>query len=223
MKSKGFYVQSSIEVINVKDEDRQNERVTFIASMKPMVWKPNLGRLNAYPGECQDVRTEIGYRRCGVATELLTKCLKDDVVTKDGGILQRSTTGQPGNLANFQTSLNPGVKYGIWQDQRFVSLATEHCQTLIAMPCRPLGNQNSCKVYFEAAISAGYKNIFTDKHDQNNQSIRKSVMRTSSARTLFNEDRVIFLEERGSNWFFCKCIPGKEKKCDAMRLKDGFD
>ena len=222
LKSQGFYVQSYVEAIDVIDDDSTfvpYERVRFFASMKPRE-PPSIGVLNAYPGECQDVRVGIDYRRCGIATALLTKCLLDDHVTKNGGMLQPTTPkpGQPSNLVNFETSLNPGVKYGIWRDQRFANLATEHCQTLIAMPCHPHGNTNSCNVYFDAAISVGYKHIYMDKHNANNHSIRKSVMRTLDAKNSFNANNVVFLEDRGINWFFCKCKKEKEEECNNMDL-----
>ena len=230
LKSQGFYVQSStsraLDVTAGESSYIRNEIVRFIATMKPMV-PPNLGELNAYPGECQDVQTDMVYRRCGVATALLTKCLQDDIVTRNGGILQTGEElreGQPSNLVNFETFDNPGIKYGIWQDKIFADKVRELCHTLIAMPCRPIiGETEACNVYFDAAISAGYDNIFTDKHNYDGRSIRRSIMRTTDAKTSFNDNTVDFLTQRGGYWFFCKCLPGKKKDCKYLEVQDGFD
>ena len=121
LKSQGFYIQSS-HFYGQQFTNTQNERVKFIASMKPMK-PPSLGRLYAYPGECIDVSTAREHRRCGIATALLIKCLEDDVVTKNKGIIE--------NLENFETSGMRNLKYGIWRDNdHFTNLAKQnHMQT----------------------------------------------------------------------------------------------
>ena len=56
--------------------------IKWIATLKPST--SQVAFLIAERGECNDLRTHDGYRKCGIGKELMKMCLKDDEIVENG-------------------------------------------------------------------------------------------------------------------------------------------
>ena len=170
------------------DVDDEGQKIKFVARQN---WNDDgfLARLYAWPGACDDLETNEDSRKCGIARALLIICLQDKEVTMDGGA-------------------NLGFKP-----------AQEHCSAIVGITCKPemyddYGNRivSICKSYIDAAEKATYQMLIVENQDHTEY----SVLKTKKALKEFKSDPDKFINERGDEWFFCKCKKGNTKACTAM-------
>ena len=117
----------------------------FVAKLE---WEnpTTISGLNADRGQCNDVVTEKDYRKCGIARSLLVLCLRDEDITRDGGV----------NPLTYNDLTE--TDYAIWEDEEFGERARLLCSSIVAVTCEPIDNtpKYACKTYIEAARIAGY-------------------------------------------------------------------
>ena len=232
LKRNGFYISKAVSWIHVMRNELQVngvvkvrktiQNVKFFATKEEQT-PPSIGILDAIRGECRNIDIKSDHRQCGVATELLKLCLRDDPITDFGGLIQFDGLQKYPNFRNPDKF--PG--YSIWKDtKKYKEKVLGNCETLIAMPCFPDGaepdgsaeQKDFCRTYLEAAQYAGYNHIFLD-NDANSPKLKHSIWGIKDALKEFQKNPQKFLKNYGRNWFFCKCMAGKERKCKKMECK----
>ena len=187
---------------SVADDDYREDHITvkFVARHK-LDDRDDLARLKAGQGICDDLLTYGNSRRCGIGKTLMTTCLEDPEITKDGGL-------------DPDTYSIHGGPTSIWEDKEFSKEAFGNCEAIVAITCRPTASTPKivCKSYIEAAQIANYHMVFVE-HDRNNQYDVLAIEDMQNEFTFHPEE---FLRSVGKKWFFCKCKRGKIEKCKSM-------
>ena len=142
-----------------------------------------MGYLNGDPGKCNWVKTMSGFKRCGLATQLMAICFQDDDVR--GGRDEETTD-------TFALDYNK-------DQQKWVN---DNCAAIIYLQCYPAGKPipwGACTAYLDGATIAGYNKLFTSK---GRTPVRRWSLRV--AKNEFGEDPEAFIHKYGWEWFFCK-------------------
>ena len=193
----GFYIHK----LQPKPSDYK-----WIAVLNPSTTEPVLGYLDAEKGQCDNLRTNPGNRRCGIGNALMMLCLKDEDITDDGG-------------------LNP-LTDPEWLDDDLKEPTRNLCEAIILVSCSPYEGTppKTCEMYMNAAKIAGHHMIFTGKNigididkkrkkRQSNGDEKYQVFEIANAKQIFEADPEKFLLDHGKFWFFCKCRKDRMADC----------
>ena len=142
-----------------------------------------LSRLDAHPGECIFVNTLPDSKQCGLETGLMYSCLKDEDITKNGGVNPKT---------NCVFKSHP--------DQQ--ALAEKKCDIIVYLKCLPgpKDPKDTCMDYFNAAAKAEYDYLFTAKKEIS----MDGMTLINAMKSLLNTGVRIFIGDHGSDWYFCK-------------------
>jgi hypothetical protein len=151
-------------------------------------------------GECNDVRTFEGSYHCGLATALMEFCFTDpDVGTMD-----------PNDNVYFKSN----------SAEHSRNLAIENCDHIVYLVCGPSlpATHGSCSAYMTAAMNTGHTMMFTyHPYVTATEKPKWEVLKIATAKHKIKSNAVNFVEEYGSQWFFCECKAKKSnnvKKCN---------
>ena len=171
-----------------------NNQIKWIALLDPSLPRPEtpLAYLEARRGSCNDLKTYAGSQRCGIGRAMMEMCLKDEEITNDGGY-------------------NPLLNY--WIEDELAKPARDLCKTIINVSCKPYERTPpiACKMYMDVASTTGYHMIFVQSPDPSID--RYHRYKIEIAKEIFENNHETFLEEKGDDWFFCKCKPDELQKC----------
>lgn len=145
-----------------------------------------LAHMTTSPGNCHTVNTKPKSRRCGLATTLMLYCLKDEDVTRNGGI-----------------DLNANVDFQNYQAER--ELADHRCVTIVYLQCQPEPPtpNSACCAFLDTASIAGYDFLFT---------VVRVPAPTPGMGHMTLEDAIKncednadgFIRSHGFDWYVCK-------------------
>ena len=182
-----FYVDKHIQKPMLPTSRSQ---IKWIVSLK--LSKPQLAILKAKRGECNDLLTEKGSRQCGIGKEIMKMCLKDDDIIEDGGY-------------------NPMTESS-WDDEDLKRTARNVCKAIVLVTCSPYDSTPNivCKSYMDAAKDSGYHLIFLEKVLEEIKILRYDI---ETAKSDFVKNADAFIENKGKNWYFCKCKQDRKKDC----------
>ena len=108
-----------------------------------------------------------------------------------------------------------------WTDDGSVILAKENCEIIVHIACgvKP-GSEAACKSYLAAADLRNYQMMFIDVFDSIDFKTNYYAMNVKKANTEFQDNPQKFIDNRGTDWFFCRCKPTRKKEClGTVKLK----
>ena len=171
-----------------------NGKIKWVALLDLSQPRPEtpLAYLEARRGSCNDLQTYERSRRCGIGRAMMEMCLKDEEISENGG-------------------WNPLQDY--WIDDDLSRPARDLCKTIINVSCKPYERTPAiaCKMYMDVASTTGYQMIFIQSPDPLID--RNHRYKIEIAKEIFENNHETFLEEKGDDWFFCKCKPDELQKC----------
>ena len=95
---------------------------------------------------------------------------------------------------------NPLLNY--WIEDELAKPVRDLCKTIINVSCKP---------YMDVASTTGYHMIFVQSPDPSID--RYHRYKIEIAKEIYENNHETFLEEKGDDWFFCKCKPDELQKC----------
>ena len=145
------------------------------------------------PGICNDVNTRDNSQRCGLATQLMYLCYIDPDITRGGG---------------FDASNDPNCfeNGGDRQQQ-----ADTNCEILIFVlnSSDPL---DAATGYLSAALQADFPMMFTfSAYDAYGE-----ILNVEQAKQEYGPNPLLFNEQHGEFWYFCKCRDARRQECLQM-------
>ena len=161
-----------------------------------------MSQLNAQPGGiCDDVTTEPGYRKCGLAKYLMKVCFEDE------GIIGADRKGYDVRKEY------PGIP-NYWITERKARRVQEYCRTVTFTSCQVDQADTSkyaCIAYIRAALLANFDILLSFK------SLTAKGIKLTDVEKVFTYDNANkFIEENGEYWFFCKCSEEQLALCMAL-------
>ena len=145
-----------------------------------------LSQINADHGECDDVSTKPAASRCGFATYLMTLCMLDADVTRNGGV-----------------DVDKDELFKL--DKKATKDAKEHCNNIVYVHAAPL--EVKAAIYIlNAGVKAGYNKLFANV-DKDQHRPDFDVMDTTEAVKEFldgPQGAATFMVKHGENWYFCQ-------------------
>ena len=161
-----------------------------------------MSQLNAQAGGiCDDVTTQPGYRKCGLAKYLMKACFEDDDILgsdRKGYDVRKEYPGIP----NY------------WIKERRARRVYEYCKTVTFTSCQVDSADTSkyaCIAYIRGAVLANFHILFSFK------SLAAKGIKLVDAERMFtfgNADK--FVEDYGEYWFFCKCSDEQLALCMTL-------